>query len=153
MYAEATVRPEGSLKQAALAAGRTLSGQANPYLSLLSALQTPGSPQLDFKRDVAPWLGPKAGVFLSSSGAAGEAQVEQLLSHLQRGLLGGSSTTPFAFSAHGVQGAIVMDTSDTAKARAFMTAQAARAGARSDTLGSSGRRRRPCCCSIHSRAR
>ena len=133
MYAEATVRPGGSLKQAALAAGRTLSGQANPYLSLLSALQTPGSPQLDFKRDVAPWLGPKAGVFLSSSGAAGEAQVEQLLSHLQRGLLGGSSTTPFAFSAHGVQGAIVMDTSDTAKARAFMTAQAARAGARSDT--------------------
>jgi Protein of unknown function (DUF3352) len=131
MYAEATVRPRGSLKRAALAAGRTLSGQANPYLSLLGALQTPGSTQLDFKRDVAPWLGPKAGVFLSSSGAAGEAQVEQLLSHLQRGLLGGSSSAPFAFSARGVQGAIVMDTSDAAKARAFMSAQATRAGARS----------------------
>jgi Protein of unknown function (DUF3352) len=133
MYAEATVRPEGSLKQAALAAGHALSGQADPYLSLLGALQTPGSPQLEFKRDVSPWLGPKAGVFLSSAGAAGEAQVEQLLSHLQRGLLGGSSAAPFAFSAHGVQGAIVMDTTDAAKARAFMAGQAARAGARPDT--------------------
>ncbi len=128
LYAGATVRPDGSLQANARAAGRALTHQADPYLRLLAALQTPGSPALDFKRDVAPWLGTHAGVFLGSSGSA-EAGAGELGTLLQQGLLGSSSSTTFPFGAHGLDGAILLDTSDAAKARAFVQTQARRAGA------------------------
>lgn len=125
LYAGATVRPSGSQKTAALAAARALTHQANPYLRLLEALQTPGAPALDYKRDVAPWLGPHAGIFLSSSGSS-----SALLALVQQGLLGGSSTTSaFPFGTGGAQGAIVLDTTDAAKASSFLDAQASHAGA------------------------
>jgi Protein of unknown function (DUF3352) len=131
LYAGATVLPGGSLKTAASAAGRTLTRQADPYLRLLTALQTPGSAPLDFGRDVAPWLGPRAGIFLNSLGASGASSVDELLALLSRGLLGGSSTvSPFPFTAHGARGAIVLDTRDASRARAFLDSQARRAGAK-----------------------
>jgi hypothetical protein len=129
LYAGATVRPQGSQQAAALAAGKALTHQADPYLRLLGALQTPGSPKLSFKSDVAPWLGPHAGVFLASLGSTGS-----LTSLLEQGLLGGSSSTSaFPFNAKGVQGAIVMDTTDTAKASSFLDSQAKHAGAHSSS--------------------
>ncbi|HEY2140656.1 MAG TPA: DUF3352 domain-containing protein [Solirubrobacteraceae bacterium] len=125
LYASATVRPAGSLKTDALAAGHTLSHEADPYLRLVQALQTPGSAPLDYKRDVSPWLGTGAGIFLTS--LAGSDQLQGLLT---QGLLGGaSSSTPWPFGAHGLQGAIVLDTRDAAKAKTFLSAQAARASA------------------------
>jgi hypothetical protein len=137
LYANAIVRPEGSLKNSARAAAQTLTHQADPYLHLLQALQTPGSGPLDFSRDIAPWLGPQAGVFLSSLGSAEESSVGQLISVLGQALLGGSSTTsafPFgsrspATGSGGGQGAIVLDTSNLARARSFVATQAERAGA------------------------
>ncbi len=130
VYATADVRPEGSLKRDALAAGHTLSQEANPYLRLIQALQTPGSPPLDFKRDLSPWLGTQAGVFLTS--LDGSAQLQTLLT---QGLLGGSSSSAptWPFGAHGLQGALVLDTRDAARARAFLSAQAAHAGAHNAT--------------------
>jgi hypothetical protein len=124
LYAGASVRPTGAEKTDALAAGKALTHQADPYLRLLGALQTPGSAQLNFARDVAPWLGPQAGVFLTSLPSS-----STLPSQLAQGLLGGSSSSPFAFGSSGAQGAIVMDTSDSAKASSFLNAQAAKAGA------------------------
>jgi len=125
LYAGATVRPAGAQQTATLAVGRALTHQADPYLRLLGALQTPGSPALSFKREVAPWLGPHAGVFVTSLGSSGA-----LLSLVQQGLLSSSSTTsPFAAGAGSAQGAIVLDTSNEAKARSFLDAQARRAGA------------------------
>jgi hypothetical protein len=130
LYAGAVVRPEGALQSAARTAGRTLTHQADPYLRLLAALQTPGSPAIDFKRDVAPWLGPNAGVFLSSVEGSNDQGIARLLSLLQRGLLGQSATTAdFPFAAHSVEGAFVLDTRDTAKAKSFVRALAKRAGA------------------------
>ena len=130
LYVAATVRPSGAQEAAALAAGRTLTHQSNPYLRLLALLQTPGSPALSFKRDVAPWLGPRAAVFLSSGRPAG-ARGDELLSLLQQGLLGSSPANgAYPFGAGGAVGAVVMDTSDAAKAGSFITAQARRAGAR-----------------------
>jgi hypothetical protein len=129
LYAAATVRPGEPLKAAARTAGQKLSHQADVYLRLLSALQTPGSPALTFSHDVAPWLGAHAAIFLGSPGAASEASVSRLLALLQQGILGGSATTSaFPFGAKGVDGAIVLDTSDATKARSFLDAQAARAG-------------------------
>jgi Protein of unknown function (DUF3352) len=130
LYAGAVVRPQGSLQAAAREAGRTLTHQADPYLHLLAALQTPGSPTPDFKRDVGPWLGPQAGVFVSAvparqSGAA----LEKLFALVEQGLLGRSTGGAFPFAAGGLEGAIVLDTRDTAKARSFLRSLAQRAGA------------------------
>jgi hypothetical protein len=131
LYAGAVVRPEGPLQAAARSAGQTLTHQADPYLHLLGALQTPGSGALDFKRDVAPWLGPRAGVFVSAAPTgSSEAAVGKLLALVQQGLLGqGSSAGAFPFAAHSAEGAIVLDTRDTAKARSFLKVLAGRAGA------------------------
>jgi hypothetical protein len=124
LYAGATVRPTGSLKTGALAAGKALTHQADPYLRLLGALQTPGSSPLNFAHDIAPWLGPHAGVFLTSLDAAGA-----LPTQLEQGLLGASISGGFAFGSRGAQGAIVLDTTDAAKARSFLKGLAAKAGA------------------------
>ncbi len=125
VYVSAVVRPNGTLKNEALAAGHTLTGQKNPYTRLLSVLQTPGSPTLDFSRDVAPWLGEKAGLFFTTLGST-----EGLTSLLQQGLTGGGSGTEWPFATgEGAQGAIVLDTSDLAKAEKFVSTQASHAGA------------------------
>jgi Protein of unknown function (DUF3352) len=135
LYAGATVRPEGSLKTAAATVGRTLTHEADPYLNLVAVLQTPGSAPLNFDRDIAGWLGPRAGIFLSSLGTSGQSNTGQLLSLLARGVLGssGASAFPFAGGASGVQGAIVMDTRDVGAARSFLGSQARRAGAHAAT--------------------
>jgi hypothetical protein len=125
VYVGAVVRPEGSLKTEALAAGRNLTHQPDPYSRLLGVLQTPGSPTLHFGHDVAPWLGPSAGLFLSSLGSS-----EAIESLLQQGLAGGGSTgAEWPFGAGGAQGAIVLDTSNLSAAKTFVSTQAARAGA------------------------
>jgi hypothetical protein len=126
LYLGATVRPTGSEQQGALAAGKELTGQADPYLRLLGALQTPGSPTLDFKRDVDGWLGPHVGVFIDSLGSAGV-----LTTLLQQGLTGKSvSASSFPFAAGKLEGAIVMDTSSASAARSFLAGQAKHAGAK-----------------------
>jgi hypothetical protein len=130
LYAGATVRPTGAQKTAALAVGRTLTHQADPYLRLTQLLQTPGSPTLSFSRDVAPWLGPKAGIFLTSLDASGKAQSALVLSLLQG--LAGPTAGGFPFGGGGAgagQGAIVLDVSDAGKARSFLASQARHAGA------------------------
>jgi len=125
VYAGADVRPGGAEKTNALAAGRSITHQADPYVRLLQALQVPGSPPLDFARDVSPWLGPHAGIFLSSVSSAGA-----LVPLLEHGLLGTSSSTgAFPFGAGRAQGAIVLDTSDLSKATSFVEAQAKQASA------------------------
>ncbi len=124
LYAGATVRPTGSLQQQAQAAGRALSHQADPYLRLVTALQTPGSPTLSYSRDVEPWLGPHAGVFLTSLHAS-----STIPSLLEQGLLGSGAPGAFPFGTGGAQGAIVLDTSNIDEARSFLDAQAAHAGA------------------------
>jgi uncharacterized protein DUF3352 len=125
LYTGATVRPTGAQKTAALDAGTALTHQADPYSRLLAALRTPGSPPLDFAHDVEPWLGPHAGIFLTSLHAS-----SALLSELEQGLLGGSAPTgAFPFAGAGAQGAIVLDTSDSAKANSFLQDQARHAGA------------------------
>jgi hypothetical protein len=129
VYVGAVVRPNGALKSEALAAGHALTGQKNPYTRLLSVLQTPGSPTLDFGRDVAPWLGENAGLFFTALGST-----EGLTGLLQQGLIGGGSGTQWPFAAgEGAQGAIVLDTSDLAKAEKFVATQAAHAGAHAST--------------------
>jgi hypothetical protein len=115
LYAGADVRPEGEERTNALALGSSLTHQANPYLRLLAILRTPGAPQLDYSREIAPWLGPHAGIYLTSLSGAGA-----LLPIIEEGLLGGSATASFPFGANAIQGALVLDTSDVSRARSFL---------------------------------
>jgi Protein of unknown function (DUF3352) len=123
VYIGAVVRPSGALRDGALTAARTLTGEREPYLRLLALLQTPGSRKLDYARDVRPWLGPRAGAFLLPGAGAGSADIGRLLELLQ------SEAVTFPFSSGGVGGAVLIDTSDRARAQSFVAAQAARAGA------------------------
>ncbi len=128
LYAGAVVRPDGALKTDATTAASTLTHQPDSYARLASVLQVPGSPPLTYSHDIAPWLGPNAGIFLSSlsASAAARSQLQQLLTQV---LQGGSSTTQSAWPfASGVQGAIVLDTSDAAKAASFISTEAQHAG-------------------------
>ncbi|MGH2902972.1 MAG: DUF3352 domain-containing protein, partial [Solirubrobacteraceae bacterium] len=129
LYLGAVVRPSGSLQSDTSAVGKTLTHQPDSYARLAAVLQAPGSPPLTYSHDLAPWLGRNAGIFLSSlsSTAAASTQLQQLLGEV---LKGGGASTPSAwpFSA-GVQGAIVLDTSDAAKAASFISTVAGHAGA------------------------
>jgi Protein of unknown function (DUF3352) len=128
LYVGAVVRPSGTLKSTATAAAMTLTHQPDSASRLVQVLQLPGSPPLTYNHDIAPWLGPNAGIFLSSlsTSSAGAAQLQQLLTQV---LQGSSTTSAWPFGATGVQGAIVLDTSDAAKAGAFISAEAKHAGA------------------------
>jgi hypothetical protein len=125
VFLGADVRPSGQEQKNALAVGTALTHRPDPYAQLAAVLQTPGSPPIEYSRDVAPWLGPHAGLFATStSGAAA------LLPIAAQGLLGTtSSTAEFPFATGRLDGAIVLDTSDAGKARSFVEAQAAHAGA------------------------
>jgi len=128
LYAGAVVRPDGTLKTNASAAATTLTHQPHAYTRLVGVLQVPGSPPLTYSHDIAPWLGPNAGIFLStlSTSAAARSQLQQLLTQI---LQGGTATTQSAWPfASGVQGAIVLDTSDSAKAASFISTEAQHAG-------------------------
>jgi hypothetical protein len=127
LYAGATVRPSGAQATAALAAGKALTHEADPYLRLLATLQTPGAPQLSYAKEVAPWLGPHAGIFLTSLTGSSST----LLSLVKQGLLGGTASSAFPFGSGAAQGAIVLDTSNLSKARSFVQSLAQHAGAHS----------------------
>jgi hypothetical protein len=129
LYVGVVVRPSGSLKSSATAAATTLTHQPDSYARLAAVLQAPGSPPLTFSHDLAPWLGTNAGIFLSSlsTSSAATTQLQQLLGEV---LQGGVSTTPSAWPfASGLQGAIVLDTSDSSKAASFISTEAGHAGA------------------------
>lgn len=129
LYLGAVVRPSGSLKAGATSVATTLTHQPDPYMRLASVLQAPGTPPLTYSHDLAPWLGTNAGIFLSSlsTSVATTTQLQQLLGEV---LQGGASSTPSAWPfASGVQGAIVLDTSDSSKAASFISTEAGHAGA------------------------
>ena len=128
LYLGVTLRPTGSQQTEAQAAGKALTGQDNPYERLLGALRTPGSPPLDYKKDVAPWLGPHAGLFARSLSSAGA-----LLAPLTASLSSSGPIAPLPFSASGLDGALVMDTRDSGAARSFLATQAKHAGAHSSS--------------------
>jgi Protein of unknown function (DUF3352) len=69
IYADATLRPEGSLREDALAAAgkvlRTSDPQSEIDELVRKAFAESEDPKLDYERDVAPWLGEKVAVWLA----------------------------------------------------------------------------------------
>jgi hypothetical protein len=147
LYIDAVVTPAGSLKTDALAAGRRLTQRSNPFAGLLKLLQGPTGKVPDYAHEVKPWLGPNAGVFISSidvAGASGASGAQGLLGEavskgLAEGLAGaeaallGSSGLPRLLGEHAIQGALVLDTTNVTGARSFLEGQARSAGARTSS--------------------
>jgi hypothetical protein len=145
LYVEAVVQPSGSLKSDTVAAAHTLTGRPHPFEGLLKLLAAPTGTDgqagrvPNYTQEVKPWLGTHAGLFLSSIGASvlQGALRETLAKGLSEGLSGaeaallgpGGLLNPSAAGQHAIQGALVLDTTDVGKARAFLEAQANSAGA------------------------
>jgi len=121
VYLGVSVRPGGSLRKGVIEAARAFGSGEASFARLAELLRTPGSPAVVYKRDVAPWLGPHAGLFLQSAASA-EALALPLLGAIGKG---GAIAVPI----DKLDGAIVMDTSDASAARSFLARQAKHAGA------------------------
>jgi Protein of unknown function (DUF3352) len=142
LYVDAVVRPEGSLKSDATSAASTLTGRQKPFEGLLKLLAGPTGKTPSYSKEVEPWLGPHAGVFLSAvdlARAQGLLGGELLKKALSEGLTGleaallGQGGLSAALSSSAAQGALVLDTTDVNKARSFLEAQAHSAGAHSES--------------------
>ncbi len=121
---EAAVRPGGELGQHARTTLAALGLSSNTVRGLGGALSTPGSPQLDYGSQVAPWLGERAGLFVT----AGGRRERRLLDDLLASMLGARAGGPDVLSA-GASGAVVLDARDRAAARRFVQQRASAAGA------------------------
>ncbi|HEX3692783.1 MAG TPA: DUF3352 domain-containing protein [Solirubrobacteraceae bacterium] len=131
LYASVAIKPAGGSGGAAMVAARKLTHLAEPYGSVAQTLLASAGGKLEYKRDVAPWVGERAGVFVTSLGSSTQAL---RASSLQGLLQGGLASLPGAlgaggFGAHGTQGAIVAQTSDAGAARSFLSKHAGEQGA------------------------
>jgi hypothetical protein len=138
LYLDAVVRPAGSLKTDATSAARTLTGRQRPFEGLLKLLAGPTGKAPSYAKEVEPWLGTHAGVFLGAvnpSSVEGLVGGELLKKALAEGFAGveaallGQGGLQTLLSSGALGGALVLDTTDVAKARSFLEAQAHSAGA------------------------
>ncbi len=138
LYIDAVVRPEGSLKTDTAAAAHTLTGRAHPFEGLLKLLAGPTGKAPNYAKEVEPWLGAHAGAFLGATalshieGLVSSATLQKLLSEGLPGLeaaLLGQGGLQGALGASSAQGALVLNTTDVAKAQSFLEGQAHSAGA------------------------
>jgi hypothetical protein len=128
LYVSVAIQPPGGRKGDEETAARKLTHLSEPYGRLAEALLSGEGATPRFKRDIQPWAGERAGIFFTSLDAgrlpAGSASAQGLL---EGSLAGGLSTLgTSAFADGGAQGAIVLDTKDVARARAFLDSWAGR---------------------------
>jgi hypothetical protein len=136
LYIGALVQPSGNLKSNTNTTARKLTHSEEPFSGLLTLL-APSGHKLDYGRDVKPWLGSRAGAFLASleTAKAAEALNEGISKGFSQVLSGtglaglGEGALQTLLHSKGVQGAIVLDTTDVGKAHAFLEARAGEAGA------------------------
>jgi hypothetical protein len=126
LYANVIVKPSGGAGGDASTAAKDLTHLAEPYGSLAQALLSSVGSHVEFKRDIEPWVGQSAGIFITSldtsklpkSGGSAQALLEGGLTSAASSLGAGT------FGASGAQGAIVFETSDVGKARSFLEGRA-----------------------------
>jgi hypothetical protein len=126
LYASVAIKPNGGSSGNAATTAKQLTHLAEPYGSLAQALLSSEGTHVEFKRDIEPWVGQSAGVFITSldtsklpqSGSSAQALLEGGLTSAA------SSLGADAFGAGAAQGAIVLQTSDVGKARSFLEERA-----------------------------
>ncbi len=137
LYIDAAVQPEGTLKANTNTVGRALTGRPKPFEGLLKLLAGPTGKTPSYTREIKPWLGSHAGIFLTAidlSHAQGLLGTSLLQKIFSEGLAGeeaallGEGGLQSAIGSSSAQGALVLDTTDLDAARSFLEAQAHSAG-------------------------
>jgi Protein of unknown function (DUF3352) len=126
LYASLAIKPSGGSSGDASTAAKKLTHLAEPYGSVAQTLLSSEDTHLEFKRDISPWAGEQAGVFITSLDTS---KLPQSATSAQALLEGGLSSAASAlgaagFGSSGTQGAIVLQTSDVGKARSFLSQRA-----------------------------
>ncbi|HEV3094588.1 MAG TPA: DUF3352 domain-containing protein [Solirubrobacteraceae bacterium] len=131
LYASVAIKPAGGSGGAATVAAKKLTHLTEPYGSLAQTLLSSPGAGLEYKRDIGPWVGERAGVFVTAANAGKlTGSVGSLQTLLQGGLSSLSSVLgASALAEKGTQGAIVLQTTDAGAARSFVAKQAGRQGA------------------------
>jgi hypothetical protein len=131
LYASIAIKPGGGAKGDAMSAAQKLTHLAEPYGSLAQALLSSEGAQLQFKRDIEPWVGEEAGVFLTSLNAGALPQGASSARSLLEGGLTSSISSALGATGFGkgAQGALVLDTSNVGSARSFLRRRAHEQGA------------------------
>ena len=126
LYASFAIKPSGGASGDASTATKKLTHLAEPYGSLAQALLSSAGHSLEFKRDIEPWVGQGAGVFVTSLSTSKLPQSSSSIQTLLEGGLtsAGSALGASTFGAGATQGAIVLETSDVSKARSFLEQRA-----------------------------
>jgi Protein of unknown function (DUF3352) len=126
LYASLAIKPSGGASGDASTAAKELTHLTEPYGSLAQALLSSAGHRLEFKRDIEPWVGQSAGVFVTSLSTGKLPQSASSIQTLIEGGLTGAASSLGAgtFGTGGAQGAIVLETSDVGKARSFVTERA-----------------------------
>ena len=119
LYIGAVIQPSGTLKSDAVTVAHQLTHLEHPYEELLATLQSETATHITWPQ-LKPWVGERAGLYLQSlqSSVSPLALLEKGLS---AGTLGAASK---AATGAQIQGALLLDVDDAAKARAFLQAQA-----------------------------
>jgi hypothetical protein len=126
LYASLAVKPSGGSSGDASTAAKKLTHLAEPYGSVAQALLSSEGSHVEFKRDIEPWVGNNAGLFITSLDTS---KLPQSSSSIQTLLEGGLSSAASAlgadaFGSSGTQGAVVLETSDVGGARSFLEKRA-----------------------------
>ena len=138
LYIDAVVQARRQLEDRRDRRRATLTGRQHPFEGLLKLLAGPTGKTPNYAQEVEPWLGTHAGAFLSAAalehaeGLLSGETLEKLLSEgfsgLEAALLGPNGLQA-ALGTSSAQGALVLDTTDVAKAKSFLEGQAHSAGA------------------------
>jgi hypothetical protein len=131
LYASVAIKPAGGSNGVAVVAAKKLTHLTEPYASLAQTLLASPGAKLEYKRDISPWVGERAGVFVT---ALNPAKLAQSAGSLQSLLQGGLSSLPSVLGAEalavkGTQGAIVLQSADAGAARSFIAKRASQQGA------------------------
>jgi hypothetical protein len=127
LYVSVAIKPSGGPRGDAVTDLERLTHLTDPNGRLAEALLETQSSHPGFKREIEPWIGARAAIFLTALPASGlvgsRASPPALLQSLGPAGVPGSLGAR-AFGSRGVQGAIVLDTSVLSRARAFLDGRA-----------------------------
>jgi hypothetical protein len=126
LYASIAIKPNGGTNGVAYTAAKKLTHLAEPYGAIAQALLSTESTHLQYKRDIEPWIGNNAGLFITSLNTGGLPQSGSSVLALLEGVLSGNLSSLGAgdFGSSGAQGAIVLATSNLSEARSFLSKRA-----------------------------
>lgn len=126
LYASIAIKPSGGANGVAYTAAKKLTHLAEPYGSIAQALLSTEASHLQYKRDIEPWIGDTAGLFVTSLNTGGLPQSANSIQTLLESVLSGNPSSLGAsdFGPKGAQGAIVLATSNVSEARSFLSKRA-----------------------------